>query len=181
MFKPPLESLMSEEGGHSSGDVRPGGRIPTAIGWLIGFAWFGMVSLYLNSLGAGIFDGLWQIASILCGFALWLILGVMLLVIALDRGFTLGTRLAALAVLGLSLLGTYRAIELSAHDGRWWLALGAVLPLLAALYVFRPHLWIAAAMALLCVPMTVLTPSDATSNKPLAQPHLLSSTLLYSI
>jgi hypothetical protein len=162
MLKPSLETLMSE-GRRSAGEVRPA-RISTTLGWVIGFAWLGMVSFYLSSLGAGILTRLWQIPSALCAVALWIILGVMLLDIAFDRGFALWTRLAAPAVLGLSLLGAYRAMELSDHDGHWWMALVAVLPFLAALYVFRRHLWIAAAMALLCVPMVLLTPSDATSK-----------------
>jgi hypothetical protein len=153
---------MSERG-HSGGEVRPGGP-PGSLAWVIGFAWLGMVSLYLNSLGAGIFDGLWKIGAVLFGLALWVILCALLLVIAFDRSFALWSRLGAAAVFGLSLLGAYRAMELSDRDGNWWLALVAVLPLLAALYAFRPRLWIAAAMALLCAPMTVLTPSDATSK-----------------
>jgi hypothetical protein len=162
MLKPSLETLMSE-GGRSGGEVKPA-RISTTMGWVIGLAWLGMVSFYLISLGAGILTRLWQIPSALCAVALWLILGVMLLDMAFDRGFALWTRLAAPAVLGLSLLGAYRAMELSDNDGHWWMALVAVLPFLAALYVFRRHLWIAAAMALLCVPPMVLTPTDKVSK-----------------
>src|SRR5579871_3430018 len=160
MLNSPSRSLMSE-GAHSGGEAGPG---RTALGWVIGAAWLGMISLYLASRGAGIFAGLWLIPCALCGVALWLILGVMLLAIALDRGFALWMRLAAPAVLGLSLLGSYRAMELSDRDGRWWLAMMAVLPLLTILHLFRPRPWVVVTMALLCAPMTVLTPSDATSK-----------------
>jgi hypothetical protein len=165
MLKPSLETLMSERDGGSSRRVRPGRVVSFIALPLAGLLWFGMLSLWSSSRTAGEFlNGIQAIAAIFCGFVLWLILAGMLALTAADGRFTRWTGLAAPAVFGLSLIGAYRAVQLSDHDGHWWLALAAVPPLLVALYAFRPHLWIAAAMALLFVPTMVLTPTDAVSK-----------------
>jgi chromate transport protein ChrA len=161
MLKPPFESLMGESDGPSSHRPKPG-RVVTFIALpLAGLLWFGMVSFLSSYRTAGeLLNGIEAIAAILCGFALWLMLAGMLALTAADGRFTRWTDLAAPAVFGLSLLGAYRALLLSDNDGHWWLALVAVLPLLVALHAWQPHLWILAAMVLLCVPTVVLTPTD---------------------
>jgi hypothetical protein len=123
---------------------------------LVGLFWLGMMSYATSFRTAGEFiSGIQAIVAVLCAFALWLTLGGLLILTAVSRRFTLWTGLAAPVVFVLSALGANHAAGLDDYHVSCALSVVAVLPLLVALYAFRPSLLLAAAIVLISVPLMV--------------------------